>query len=181
MSAQSYPASELEHELTYVARFLPPELQAATPKRLVDVYIPDDAAVHPRVRLRQKGDAFEFTKKVPVVAGDASVHHEQTVTLERDEFLCLARGSLRRVEKDRFVVTIDGHRAEVDVFRGALEGLVLIDFEFSTREELEEFNAPSCCGQDVTQEDFIAGGLLAGKSYSDIESDLKRCGYEPIR
>ena len=33
---------------------------------------------------------------------------------------------------------------------------------------------------DVTQEDFITGGLLAGKTYNDIVPELKRFNYKQI-
>lgn len=32
----------------------------------------------------------------------------------------------------------------------------------------------------LAEEDFIAGGMLCGKSYQDIESNLKRLGYQKI-
>ena len=182
MSAQlpSSPELELELELTFLVNALPEELRTAQPTRIVDVYVPENLEVHPRLRLRQEGGRYELTKKLPVVEGDASQHHEQTLPLDAAEFECLAAASGRRLEKDRYQVKIDGHPAEVDVFRGSLDGLVLVDFEFEDRDSLESFVAPACCGRDVTQEDFIAGGLLAGRSYSDIEPDLARCGYVRI-
>lgn len=44
--------------------------------------------------------------------------------------------------------------------------------------ELElTFLAPDIALADVTQEDFIAGGLLAGKTYNDISAELGRFNY----
>jgi hypothetical protein len=34
---------------------------------------------------------------------------------------------------------------------------------------------------DVTQEEFIAGGWLAGKKYSDIESFLNKYNYKKLK
>lgn len=42
------------------------------------------------------------------------------------------------------------------------------------------FVSPSFCLAEVTQEEFIAGGYLAGKSYADIEKFLKMYHYRPI-
>jgi CYTH domain-containing protein len=84
------------------------------------------------------------------------------------------------VQKNRYKVTISGRPAEVDVFTGELNGLVVIDFEFDSPEEKAKFQPPTCCLADVTQEDFIAGGLLAGKSYQDIATDLERYNYKPL-
>ena len=170
---------ELELEYTFLASELPKEIANQTPKRLVDIYIPETSN-HPRLRLRQKGDSYEITKKTPVNEGDASSQIETTIILSPDEFESLSSASTKRVVKDRYAVTIDGFLAEVDVFMEDLAGLVLIDFEFSSEDERNNFAPPQVCLADVTQEDFIAGGMLAGKSYVDIESELNRFGYKSL-
>ena len=38
-------------------------------------------------------------------------------------------------------------------------------------EEKANFSPPDCCLADVTQEQFIAGGQLAGSTYAKIKSD----------
>ncbi len=171
------PNQELELEYTFLAKELPTEIAGITPKRLVDVYVPDSETQHPRLRLRQKGDTYEITKKVPVNDGDASAQIETTINLDQDEFEALIQVSQKRVVKDRYNVQINGFPAEVDVFLEKLEGLVLIDFEFSSEESRRAFVKPDVCLADVTQEDFIAGGLLAGKQYGDIQSNLDGFNY----
>lgn len=39
---------------------------------------------------------------------------------------------------------------------------------------------PEFCLADVTQDAFIAGGMLAGKSFKDIEKDLGKFNYQKI-
>jgi CYTH domain-containing protein len=75
---------------------------------------------------------------------------------------------------------INGHPAEVDIFVGQLEGLVVIDFEFDSEEAKSAFVAPGICLADVTQEMFIAGGKLAGKRYKDIKAELDRFNYSAL-
>ena len=48
-------------------------------------------------------------------------------------------------------------------------------------EEMEEFTLPDFCLAEVTQEEFIAGGMLSGKKYSDIEADLSRYDYVKLQ
>ncbi len=169
---------EIEYELTYLAAELPAGLENASSKQMMDVYFPENPSVHPRLRLRKSGETYSLTKKTPLQEGDASTHKEQTIQLDQAEFGALVAGSGRRIAKTRYLLEIDGQPAEVDVFQGDLEGLVLIDFEFNNASKMAEFKVPSCCLVDVTQEDFIAGGLLAGKSLSDIQDDLDRIGYK---
>ncbi len=171
---------ELELELTFLAKELPKEIKTAKPTRIVDIYIPD-IPEHSHLRLRQKGEKYEITKKMPVTTGNASEQIEQTIPLTPEEFMALASCSQKRVAKDRYCVDIEGKAAEVDVFVDNLKGLVLIDFEFDTVEEKAVFKAPKTVLADVTQEDFIAGGLLAGKTYNDILPELERFNYKRIK
>ena len=55
-------SDELELELTFLAKGLPPEIESTSPTRIVDIYIPDTPS-HSHLRLRQKGDKYEITKK----------------------------------------------------------------------------------------------------------------------
>lgn len=171
---------ELELEYTFLANALPDEINGVEPKRLVDIYIPDLGDNHAHLRLRQKGDNLEITKKVLVNPNDASTQIESTIQLDADEFEALSAVSQKRVVKDRYFVTIGGFPAEVDVFREKLEGLVLIDFEFSSEEERAKFVKPEVCLAEVTQEEFIAGGHISGKSYSDIADELARFEYKAL-
>lgn len=172
-------SQQLERERTFLAKELPQEIKTTEPTRIVDIYIPDTPA-HSHLRLRQNGKTYEITKKTSVAAGDASEHIEQTIPLTEEEFAALSRCSAKRVAKDRYRVVIDGILAEIDVFIEDLAGLVLIDFEFDTEDEKDNFIPPSIALADVTQENFIAGGLLAGKTYDTIAPELARFCYKKL-
>lgn len=171
--------TELELELTFLAREIPKEIASVAPERLVDIYIPENVE-HPELRLRQKANTFEITKKVPLDGIDFSQHNEFTIPLNQHEYEALRTTSQRIIEKDRYKAMVDGTAAEIDVFAGALAGLVLIDFEFSSYEAKSNFIAPAVCFADVTQEEWLAGGILAGKSYDDIAEKLGQLGYKKI-
>lgn len=171
--------SELELELTFLAKELPREIKTVKPTRITDIYIPDTPE-HSHLRLRQKGERYEITKKLPVAEGNASEQIEQTIPLTKDEFIAMSSCSKKRVVKDRYNIEIEGKMAEIDVFVEDLKGLVLMDFEFNTVQEKSVFKIPGLALADVTQEEFIAGGLLASKTYDDISSELKRFNYRRI-
>ena len=170
---------ELELELTFLAKELPDNIKLVEPTRIVDVYVPD-IPEHSHLRLRQKGEKYEITKKMPVKEGDASEQIEQTIPLTKEEYIALSNCSKKRVAKDRYNIMVEGKMAEIDVFVEDLKGLVLMDFEFNTVQEKSVFKIPGLALADVTQEEFIAGGLLAGKTYDDISSELKRFNYRRI-
>jgi len=171
--------TELEIETTYLARSLPSGLHEIPFKEMTDIYLPVDSK-HPKLRLRKNGDSYVMTKKSLVDPSDASTQIEETIRLSEDEYNALNSLDGKRVSKRRYKLGVAGKTAEIDVFQDDLAGLALIDIEFDSIEERDAFSAPDYCGPDVTQEDFIAGGMLAGKSYSDIEADLARYSYAKL-
>ena len=172
-------AYEVEYEKTYLAREIPAEVNGVDGVVLHDIMVPDTSR-HPHLRLRHKGDKFTITKKVQLREGDSTEMSEETIPLEREEFEALEKCSTKQILKKRYEVVIDGYAAEVDIFGGALKGLVLIDFEFASKEEKDNFIPPTVCLADVSQEESTAGGYLAGKSYSDIKEFLDKYGYIKI-
>lgn len=171
---------QVELELTFLANKLPKEIYSVEPELMIDIYVPD-TSVHPKLRIRRRGNKYEITKKLPLDKKDMSIQSEQTIPLTKEEFEALLNNSTKTLKKDRYSVIIDGHKTEIDVFKDELEGLVLLDFEFKNKLDKAAFKMPSCCLADVTQESFIAGGMLAGKTYKDIEKYLSRYNYPAIR
>jgi CYTH domain-containing protein len=168
----------IELEKTYLAKSLP-DLSKCKSKEIIDIYIPKDSN-HPKLRVRKNGEKYEMTKKEPVHEGDASHQEEQTIILTEKEFSALSRLDGRKTHKIRYYYPCNGRTAEIDVFQDALKGLVLVDFEFESVEDKDAFQMPDFCLADVTQELFLAGGMVCGKSYADIEADLKRFSYNKL-
>jgi CYTH domain-containing protein len=173
-------AEVIELELTYLAAALPESLEKSEHSVLQDVYFPN-TVVHPKTRIRRKGDTYEFTKKTIISDDDAGVQREENIALTADEYAGLAAGSGRTVTKTRYYFPYQGLTAEFDVFEGPLAGLVVIDFEFDSPEARNAFVMPDFCLADITQEEFVAGGMLAGKSYQDIAEKLKSFNYRPLK
>ena len=167
---------ELELERTFLAKGLPKEIGGADYVEIIDTYIPDGPK-HSHLRLRKKGDKHLITKKSPI-QDDVSEMMEYTIELTSEEYEALASCSKKRVVKKRYFTKIDEFDAEVDVFEEGLKGLVLVDFEFADINKKNKFKMPESMLADVTSEEFIAGGMLAGKKYEDIEEKLKEYGYE---
>lgn len=169
----------IELERTYLIKNLPENLKNCKFIEIIDVYFPK-LSVHPKIRLRKNGNKFEITKKEPVNDGDASFQKEQTIILTEIEFNELNKLEGKRVRKFRYYYNYNGRIAEVDVFQDSLKGLILVDFEFENKEEKDIFQMPDFCLADVTQEVFLAGGIVCGKSYEEIEKDLLKFNYKKI-
>ena len=169
----------IELELTFLAKKLPENLESCESKKIIDLYI-ENGTNHADLRIRKNGDKYQITRKRPVENSDSSIQEENDIQINEIEFNNLKSSKAKKIEKNRFYYKLNNNIAEIDVFEGDLKGLVLIDFEFKTDEEKNNFEKPDFCLVDVTQEEFTAGGMLAGKKYSDIEEKLNKFNYTTI-
>lgn len=168
-----------EFELTFLIKEIPKNfsLEETPSKEILDIYLPT-VSNHAILRIRKQGEIFEITKKTPVSGTDSSHQNENTIPLSKEEFEELSTLQGKRVRKIRYYYTENDIVYEIDVFQDSLQGLILVDIEFLSNIEKENFVAPNWTLVDITQEKFIAGGVLAGKSYKDIEPSLTQYSYK---
>lgn len=162
--------SSIENERTFLLTEFPSYLDLDKSAKLIDIYIPADSD-HPCLRIRQRGDRYEITKKQPI-NNDPTQQTEDTIKLTKDEFNSLAKGQKRIIKKLRYTTKFNGNILEIDVFEGKLKGLILADFEFDNEQKLKNFIAPEFCIHDVSHEKVIAGGILSGISRNDLKVKL---------
>ncbi len=168
----------IEFEKTYLIKFLPKDLTKSPHKEILDIYLPEDDP-HPLLRLRQSGDKFEITRK-DKINNDNTEQKEFTIVLTREQFAALAKVEGKRVHKIRYYYPYEKYTAEIDLFLDELAGLAIAEVEFSTSTEKASFSMPEFCLRDVDDEEFLAGGMLAGKTYKSIEKRLKKLGSKNI-
>ncbi len=169
-----------EIELTYLAKELPAGIKDSPCKEILDIYIPN-ATGHATLRIRKSGEKYEITKKEPIHGVDPSHQLESTISLTAEEFGELSRLGGLRIRKRRYYYQENGTNYEVDIFQDGLSGLVLVDVEFDSLEKKNSFIPPEWCLAEVTQEKFLAGGMLCGKiKYVDIEPKLRKFGYNKV-
>ena len=121
------------------------------------------------LRIRQKGEKFELTKKLPVRSGDFSSAEEINIPLTKFEFDKLWKLVDRSLLKTRYLVPLDGGlTAELDVYDGKLKGLVVVEVEFASEDQMKSFIPPDWFGKDVTDEEFSANSFLAGRTFAEV-------------
>jgi CYTH domain-containing protein len=133
---------------------LPQSLGEGTPLR--QAYLAVDGDVE--VRVRDRGG----TRVLGVKGGQGVQPTEVEVEIgaaDFDELWALAPD--RRIDKTRYRVAVDGHVAEVDVYTGSLEGLVVVEVEFASRREAEAFVPPPWFGEEVTGDPRWSNAALA--------------------
>ena len=117
------------------------------------------------VRLRRADSDFLLTAK----RGHGEVREESEVALAEDQFdhLWPLTESLR-IEKRRHVVPLEeGLSAEVDVYAGDLDGLVVAEIEFPSEDASRDFDPPDWLGEELTGDDRYANQALARSGAPD--------------
>lgn len=158
---------EIELEKTYLVKFLPNLSDFDFSSEMKDVYIPIDSD-HPQIRLRRQGTKLFLTKKVPTTSGQG--FEEYTIPLSEKEYSVFEKVEGRVLAKTRYNKIISPHiTCHLDVYKETLKGLVIVDFEFISEEVMKSFVPPDYCLVEVSKNSPLAGGLLAGKSFVDLE------------
>ena len=157
----------IEIEKTFLVKTLPQNLSSYKSFKIKQGYISSTAPV---LRIRQKGDKFELTKKLPIKPNDWSSSEEINIPLTKEEFDKLWPLTQKSLQKTRYLIPLSNNlMAELDVFEQKLNGLAWVEVEFSSEEEMNNFQKPDWFGKDITQEDFAANSFLAGKTFEEIK------------
>lgn len=146
-----------EIERKFLVDALPDGLNVAGGCEIMQGYLAFDGN---EVRVRRKGDACTLGVK----RGAGRVREETEVPITRSQFDALwplTRG--RRVGKTRYEMQLDGHRIEIDVYRGALEGMMTAEVEFDDHDACDTFTPPSWFGLEVTDDAQFKNRNLAAQ------------------
>jgi adenylate cyclase len=102
------------------------------------------------VRIRRRDGSATLTVKGG--GGRSRIEEELAIDEERFERLWpLTDG--RRIEKTRYEIPAgDGLTIELDVYAGALEGLVVAEVEFDSEAQADGFSGPDWLGREVTDD-----------------------------
>ena len=110
------------------------------------------------VRLRQSGGRCFQTVK----SEGGLVRDEIEVQLSHDQFAALWPATAgRRLEKTRYRLPWAGKEVEVDVYQGALAGLIVAEVEFPSANESARFAPPPWFGAEVTEDERYKNVNLA--------------------
>src|SRR5437899_3305843 len=151
------PAGQ-EIERKFLVDRVPDEMQPVAVRSLVQGYLLERHQGL-EVRVRRADDECTLTLK----SGSGMVRAEEEIPIEPDRFERLwPLTDGRRIEKLRHVFALpDGLQAEVDVYAGALHGLLTAEVEFGSEDAAQRFVAPAWMGRDVSGDPRYSNGALA--------------------
>lgn len=134
----------MEIERKFLIKELPENMEAYEQKRICQGYL----CTNPVVRIRRSNDDYFLTYK----GRGKMVREEHEFPLSAEAFehmLPKIDGIL--IDKIRYLIPLDEkHTAELDIFQGKLAPLRLVEVEFESIDDAENFVAPEWFGDDVT-------------------------------
>lgn len=137
-------------------------------RHITDRYI-DGTLLRLREQTEDGGPAiFKLTQKVPARAGGAQQGLITNIYLAEGEFRLLAQLPAKMVSKVRYSVPPFG----IDVFEGALQGLLLAEAEFKSAAEADALIVPDFILHEVTDDERFTGGQLVCATRVNVEKWL---------
>ncbi len=133
---------------------IPNSLPIIGERKLTQAYleITDEREVRVRKTEEDGQISYELTVKTKL-DDDANglARGEVTEVITEEQFNQAVRRRIgNAIEKTRLTFALDGNELEVDVYEGALTGLLSAEIEFDSKEASEQFKVPSWLGQEVT-------------------------------
>lgn len=134
----------MEIEKKYLLTKIPFDLSSFEKKEISQGYL----CTSPVVRIRKSNDKYTLTYK-----GEGLMAREEyNLPLTKESYNQLSSkidGIL--IEKTRYLIPLENNlTAELDVFHGKLDSLMLVEVEFNSIEAANAFIPPSWFGEDVT-------------------------------
>lgn len=99
-----------------------------------------------------------------VKKGSGLVRGEEEIKLDKQQFdLLWPMTKDRRITKRRYDywTSNDTEDIEIDIYEGALEGLLIAEIEFENEEQAKSYQPPTWIGEDVTNDDRYKNRSLA--------------------
>jgi CYTH domain-containing protein len=160
----------MEIERKYLILKLPEDLSGYRTKRIEQAYL----CHNPTVRIRKSNDDYILTyksKRKPAKedGSNALIHHEVELELTEEAYLELkAKTDGGIIYKTRYLIPLeDGLTAELDLFEGKLQGLIIVEVEFPDEETADKFVPPAWFGKELSSDKRFSNYHLSG--ISDIK------------
>jgi len=169
--------ARIERERRFLLKEFPTGANVVRSLHIVDRYIHDTTL---RLREQKASDGtpvFKLTQKIAQPGEGAQQGIVTTIYLNQDEFCILKQLPALTLSKVRYSVPPFG----IDVFEGALEGLVLAEAEFDSTVAAEALEIPPFAIREVSEDIRFTGGRLVRASPDELRAWLAEYGMPAAR
>ena len=168
--AEGQKYARVERERRFLLRDMPEPLTRASQH----VQIWDNYITGTRLRLRKirtpqtKKWTLKLTQKYTPAPPDFSRTVITNTYLSAAEYEVLSVFEGNEIRKNRYAYEYEGRKYSIDVFLGALWGLILAETEFKSDEELRTFTPPPFVAREVTNDETFTGGRLVELTFEEL-------------
>lgn len=166
----------VERERRFLLRELPPGLSVTNQH----AQITDNYITGTRLRLRKSRWVptnewtLKLTQKFTPAPPDFSRTLITSIFMNQYEYEVFSVFEGNELRKNRYPYEHEGRLYSVDVFLGALRGLILAETDFEADEEMDAFPLPPFALLDVTRDEMFTGARLVETSFEEIKKRFKR-------
>ncbi len=151
----------MEIERKFLVRQLPSDLDSYPVLQIEQAYLNRD----PVVRVRQENENYYMTYK----GRGLIAREEYNLPLNAGSYEHLkAKADGNVITKRRYLIPVAPYTAELDMFEGVLEGLCVVEVEFETLQQAEDFTPPAWFGRDVTKARSYQNSVLSAADPEQI-------------
>lgn len=168
--------ARIKRERRFLLRELPePLTRASLHTQITDNYISNTRLRLRKVRVPQTNKwTVELTQKFAPEPGDLSRAMITNIYLSPQEYAVFSQFEGNEIRKNRHPFEHEDRSYSIDVFLGALWGLILAETTFETDGEMESLLLPSFAIMEVTNNEMFTGGKLAFLTADEIRVELGR-------
>lgn len=131
-------------------------IQAITPTAIEQGYLVCEQ--ERELRIRKRNTQFTLTQK----SGSGLVREENETDISAEAFTILwPFTENKQISKLRYTFDYKGQECELDIYRGKLEGLVVMEAEFTSEVEAAAFIPPTYCIEEITENKKFKNANLA--------------------
>lgn len=149
----------MEIERKFLVTSLPDNYESYPHHEILQGYL----ATNPTVRIRQIDNRYILTIKEHQNISGAIVNREEEFDMASATFQhLLSKCDGRTVSKVRYLIPLtDTLTAELDIFNGRHQGLIIVEVEFASLEQAVTFNPPDWFGTDVSKDPCYRNSYLS--------------------
>ena len=133
-----------------------PDLAGVKSSKIVQGYI----SFSPETRIRKKDDTYYLTKKGEGMVAREEIEIEVSKK-EADAYFERVISNL--IEKTRYYIPLGKYTAELDIYEGKFDGLIVAEIEFPTLDEASSFTPPEWFSEDISEKKEYRNKILAQK------------------
>ncbi|MDT5123481.1 MAG: hypothetical protein QOC96_2963 [Acidobacteriota bacterium] len=173
--------ARVERERRFLLQQLPEPLTRAGKH----IQIWDNYITNTRLRLRKiripetKKYVLKLTQKFAPDVSDFSRTVITNTYLSPAEYEVLSIFEGNEIRKNRYPYEHEGRAFSIDVFLGALWGLILAETEFQTDEEMQTFTPPPFVFREVTDDELFTGGSLVHLTFDELRRKMNEGKKNP--